>query len=545
MPSQASKRKLVDVREQRHSPRKIEMRDDPRTGDLILEGYASTFDEYDVYGGPENYGWIEKIDRGAFAETLRQSPDLHLLINHDGMPLARTKSGTLSLSVDDVGLKVSARLDRTDPDVQSLIPKMARGDMDEMSFAFRVKNQTWSAAQGFEDDPMSYRTITELSLQRGDVSVVNFGANPNTSVALATVGALGALADSDLSELRGQVDRRTLVAAAEVLAKLTGRTEVGGPLADLDAALAEAVDLIGSFSRDDTDADVLAVFDQISSAQELVARLLEEDRKKGDDDDDDDDDEDDDDDDDDRGENDADRSDEAARRMKARRAKRIDAATRKLVDDDRLNELGDALGEASDAIAEFDRAAFDPDAVRVFDLTTQAHEIVSDMLGVDLGTPDDGSEALGARALRSPMRQRYTPQARRKATKPVRRTEKRQPRPVRPQTARSSAIADGLRIEVGGTKGRPTVRLHDASGLLDQGLCTRITAELREALLGNRGQIVKGAPASQADDTISAREAAQLTGGETENIAALKAHLGQDPRATVSLKEARQLAQNA
>lgn len=229
MPSRSSKNKLVDVREDRNSHNctmtisKVELRDD-RNGDLHLIGYASTFDEYEVYGGPENFGWIEKIDRNAFNRTLSEKPDLHLLINHDGMPLARTKSDTLKLSVDANGLKVDALLDRTDPDVQALIPKMQRGDMDEMSFAFRVKEQDWSAAPGFEHDDMSYRLITELSLQRGDVSVVNFGANPFTSADLTTVGAaVGALAQADLAEARSAVpgiDRDELVKAEGVLRNL-------------------------------------------------------------------------------------------------------------------------------------------------------------------------------------------------------------------------------------------------------------------------------------------------------------------------------------
>ena len=54
---------------------------------------------------------------------------------------------------------------------------MQRGDMNEMSFAFRVLKQVWS-----END--TQRRITEISLDKGDVSLVNFGANPATSAQL-------------------------------------------------------------------------------------------------------------------------------------------------------------------------------------------------------------------------------------------------------------------------------------------------------------------------------------------------------------------------
>nr|WP_285033906.1 HK97 family phage prohead protease [Mycolicibacterium sp. lyk4-40-TYG-92] len=176
---------ITDAPEHRAIPiHQVELRSDDSGGQVTLTGYASTWQPYEMYGGPAAGGWIEQIDKKAFTKTLRESPDLMLLINHEGMPLARTKSGTLKLSVDSHGLKVSAKLDRSDPDVQRLEAKMRRGDMDEMSFAFRVKAQTWSSTTEFPNDQTALRTITEVSLHKGDVSVVNYGANDTTSVEL-------------------------------------------------------------------------------------------------------------------------------------------------------------------------------------------------------------------------------------------------------------------------------------------------------------------------------------------------------------------------
>lgn len=219
---------VTDAPERRSIPMdRIELRSveggDPN--ELILKGYASTFEPYEMYGGPEKGGWIEQLDRGAFDLTLREKPDLHLLINHAGMPLARTKSGTMDLSVDDGGLFVEARLDRRDPEVQALEIKMDRGDMDEMSFAFRVKKQEWRAAPGCEDDEESMRSITEVSLHKGDVSVVNFGANPTTHAELSrsVPDALEFLANAleeDLVELRSQTDIDNLKRVQERLTAL-------------------------------------------------------------------------------------------------------------------------------------------------------------------------------------------------------------------------------------------------------------------------------------------------------------------------------------
>ncbi|MFF9097571.1 HK97 family phage prohead protease [Streptomyces sp. NPDC014802] len=196
----ADRRDLIDVPERRaiQTNGGLELRD--VAGNLKLTGYASVFDSpYDVYGGPP-MGWTEIVDRSAFNVTLAAKPDLHLLINHEGMPLARTKSGTLRLGADTTGLHVEADLDPSDPDVQRLRTKMTRGDMDEMSFGFRVKRQEWN-------EDYTERRLLEVSLHKGDVSVVNFGANPATSAQLnSAADALEVLADLDpeaaLAELR-------------------------------------------------------------------------------------------------------------------------------------------------------------------------------------------------------------------------------------------------------------------------------------------------------------------------------------------------------
>jgi HK97 family phage prohead protease len=246
---------LVDVREVRAASGDFDLRDGA-VGELILEGYASTFEPYKMYGGPAEGGWIERLDRTAFDKTLRGKPDLHLLINHQGMPLARTKSGTLKLSVDEDGLRVRATLDRSDPDVQQIEPKMRRGDLDEMSFAFRVVKQRWTYAPGFEDDPNGLRVIEELSLHKGDVSVVNFGANPTTTAELlgrrrksrGTQRSTLSLAEAQSLTIagrkaigatrRGAVPTRTIAEAQRIVARDNRRLVVG------DGAVERAVDLL-------------------------------------------------------------------------------------------------------------------------------------------------------------------------------------------------------------------------------------------------------------------------------------------------------------
>jgi HK97 family phage prohead protease len=138
-------------------------------GTMRLSGYAAVFNEDSV-----PLPFLERIAPGAFRKTLTETPDVRLLINHEGLPLARTKNGTLRLREDEAGLYMDADL----PDTQAardLYTLVERGDVDQMSFAFRVIRQKWN-------EDRSRRVLTELSLSDGDVSVVTYPAYPATTV---------------------------------------------------------------------------------------------------------------------------------------------------------------------------------------------------------------------------------------------------------------------------------------------------------------------------------------------------------------------------
>jgi HK97 family phage prohead protease len=165
-------------------------------GAPTLNGWASVVEhEYQV--GP----FVETIKRGAFGKTLSERPDVVLLVGHEGLPLARTTSGSLRLNEDERGLHVDATLEPDDPDVQRLLPKVRRGDVTEMSFAFRVVRQSWN-------DDYDQRTIHEVNIDRGDVSVVTMGANPATSFSMRDAKEfLEALQRSEFDDLVRLLER--------------------------------------------------------------------------------------------------------------------------------------------------------------------------------------------------------------------------------------------------------------------------------------------------------------------------------------------------
>lgn len=72
---------------------------------MRLSGYAAVFNDSSV-----PLPFKESIAPGAFRKTLSETPDVRLLINHEGLPLARTKNGTLKLEEDERGLRFNADL---------------------------------------------------------------------------------------------------------------------------------------------------------------------------------------------------------------------------------------------------------------------------------------------------------------------------------------------------------------------------------------------------------------------------------------------------
>lgn len=154
---------------------------------MTFTGKAAVFDAsslplYDWWYGE----YVERIAPGAFTNVLSRNPDCHLVYVHDmASAMARTLSGTLKLRQDPEDLDVYAQLDPSDLDVQRVTPKMARGDVDQMSFAFTVARDNWLIEELADGTERVTRTILEIG-ELFDVSIVPQGAYNQTSAQLAS-----------------------------------------------------------------------------------------------------------------------------------------------------------------------------------------------------------------------------------------------------------------------------------------------------------------------------------------------------------------------
>lgn len=143
--------------------------------EMILEGYAIVFEEETLIGG-EDYGWYETIDRHALDKA--DMKDVPLKYNHEsGSPiLARTRNGSLTLEVDDHGLKVRAKLLDTQ-DARDMYARVKAGLLDKMSFACIIERSEWTSMSG--ETP--HRRILEIG-RVFDVSIVDLPAYEGTEI---------------------------------------------------------------------------------------------------------------------------------------------------------------------------------------------------------------------------------------------------------------------------------------------------------------------------------------------------------------------------
>lgn len=239
-------------------------------GKLTLTGYAA------VYDRPYDMGMYSEVaTRSAFTKTLAEAPAVHFLANHAGLPLASTMNNSLRLKSDNIGLKFEADLDPSDDESQSVVRKVRSGLLSQCSMAFQDLRPT------FNED-YTERQLKELSLDRGDVSVVNFGASPTT-----TIQARGALED---------FERRAVAFALEVVEseERAGAKFSAGNLATLknvlslvaradtavDQAQIDLADLIGVKNPDiaqDAKLEQKADDAEVETRDEAVAEVEERD----------------------------------------------------------------------------------------------------------------------------------------------------------------------------------------------------------------------------------------------------------------------------
>lgn len=143
-----------------------------------LEGHIAVFNQLSEDFG----GWREKIEPGAFAESIGRD-DIRALWNHENdLVLGRNTAGTLTLSEDETGLFFK----NTPPETawfKDRAVSIRRKDVTGASFGFYTESDQWEKMDGVDIRTLKKVTLVEVS------PGVTFPAYPQTDVAIRSLEA--------------------------------------------------------------------------------------------------------------------------------------------------------------------------------------------------------------------------------------------------------------------------------------------------------------------------------------------------------------------
>ncbi|UWU89615.1 HK97 family phage prohead protease [Bradyrhizobium sp. CB1015] len=151
--------------------------------DNVISGFAIVYNSPTVIAGE----WREQLAPGSLTRTLRESPDVVMILNHDvGRVLGRTAAGSLQLRESNAGLYFSLTVDPTTPEGQTALGTVGRQDVRGCSFGFRVRAEEWEDG----GDRLPLRTITDLDLF--ELTLTALPAYPTTTAALRSSNSAAA-----------------------------------------------------------------------------------------------------------------------------------------------------------------------------------------------------------------------------------------------------------------------------------------------------------------------------------------------------------------
>lgn len=148
-------------------------------GGIVIRGYAARF------GSVYDMGWFtEEVSRDAFKNA--DMSDVRVLLNHDSNQiLGRTAAKTARVGVDENGFWYEADLPDS-PNGQNVRVAIERGDIDQSSWGFSLKKDSWKRGKG---QTKEHRVLEEVAIVY-DASPVTFPANPDTTIAKRSLEAI-------------------------------------------------------------------------------------------------------------------------------------------------------------------------------------------------------------------------------------------------------------------------------------------------------------------------------------------------------------------
>jgi HK97 family phage prohead protease len=260
----------------------LEIREAANTNEIKIAGQPIVYDApylvRDAFGEFE-----ERMHPGCASDVLKRGVDCRLLLNHEGLAMARTTAGTLQLLDTPQALTFEATLDARQQLANDFAIAVERKDMTQMSVGMIVGRDTWGESGGRET-----RDVYGLD-DLLDVSGVTYPCSPSTSLEIARRMALempiesrARLRQMEVNLRSGQMSAEEL---ADMLAILQGDEERAGQVLGkahkgqlIDAAKAihgvlkaagyDPADLIDSDADESTSTETALAEDSTRSAED-------------------------------------------------------------------------------------------------------------------------------------------------------------------------------------------------------------------------------------------------------------------------------------
>lgn len=174
----------------------LEVRAEENKDEMVVEGFATTFNEPYVLFEDSDIIFREQVAPNAFDNT--DMSDVILQYDHVGRVFARISNNTLEVQPNEKGLFIRANLGGTEIG-RNLYEEIAGGYTDKMSFGFTVDGDEQLRTEAEDGRIEILRTITSIN-KLYDVSAVSIPANDGTSIGVSTRSEI----DGVIEEVRAE-----------------------------------------------------------------------------------------------------------------------------------------------------------------------------------------------------------------------------------------------------------------------------------------------------------------------------------------------------
>lgn len=123
---------------------------------MVITGYITKFNTISQF-----MGFYETVSANAFDATLADGHNIWGLYNHDfDKVLGSTKTGSLVLEIDNIGLKFSLTLNPNISYANDVYQLVKSGEVEGCSFGFVCNEESWS----MQEDGSDLRTLLNVTL---------------------------------------------------------------------------------------------------------------------------------------------------------------------------------------------------------------------------------------------------------------------------------------------------------------------------------------------------------------------------------------------